>query len=832
MSVIDKYPFINAVLTSLSDEDLASLQECVNGAGGSSVFKSILAGSPHLLKTTDKGVYPIELEVAPSGTAQTVYPGFLIYNDDYCVLISFATERSQILTVLNLTRVNDLWKSEIKPFELSITDLRSELFDVAGGSGGGSGGGEGSAFEKIELDLYFNDFDLTGEVPKLINQDKINQFKHIEEKVLNGDLVATVLELPILDYIPSEDAAPDTFGGSFILYPTSILGTLVFGTQYINTPNGAGGSLEAKNYMFAFAENPQTGDFEMTSLGFPAPYLQALFEEMSSHPDTGFKLKCTISSDSGAGSGGGDSPVAGGSGKLYVFDFDLTAYDIDGNVVDFSFTGSGSATSLPFEVQVYESNFEKCKTTFNQLAQMAGATININTPQDFANAINLFMNETIATTTGVKVGYIVLYYLICLADKSVIKFPISTDGGATLDNFIMVESADILGNLFGWAISGDIRIGLNGVKTEDGNQYEYIDGLNVNNSCTLTEYGTSASGGTVEAEPIVSIKMTNLDVATTDAYAIGEQIAGVQLYCTKERWDNMVSMAKQLDSSLDITYANFGTIYANLPTQTQGFLIGYLMMDYYEGKVLPKQYLYLEPNIKTILDTKGCLTAKSSATNNIEVVTSQEYSDYASMQYSFPSGDRANVPYTTNDTVITVEEIEGPAIGSSGGSGSSEREFDTLEILGTMFGTSTYLRYIFLHKTIIGSTMTTAFNNLITTINTQAGISIPSYTGFESLTDIVDYLNLLDSNTYLQVKQMFYINWFAGLNFCAMSIFGRQGNGGTFPVSCMANFDQNGVDTVLCFTKINTLSGAIVLYNMLGDTNQDYHFNIWINNND
>lgn len=139
MSVIDKYPFINAVLTSLSDEDLASLQECVNGAGGSSVFKSILAGSPYLLKNTDKGVYPIELEVAKSGTAQTVYPGFLIYNDDYCVLISFATERSQILTVLDLHLVNGLWSYEIKPFELSITDLRSELFDVAGGGSGGGG---------------------------------------------------------------------------------------------------------------------------------------------------------------------------------------------------------------------------------------------------------------------------------------------------------------------------------------------------------------------------------------------------------------------------------------------------------------------------------------------------------------------------------------------------------------------------------------------------------------------------------------------------------------------------------------------------------------------
>lgn len=365
MSVIDKYPFINAVLTSLSDEDLASLQECVNGAGGSSVFKSILAGSPHLLKNTDKGVYPIELEVAPSGTAQTVYPGFLIYNDDYCVLISFATERSQILTVLDLHLVNGLWNYEIKPFELSITDLRSELFDVAGGGGGASPSdvvsivnnalnndsidiagrfaapeydpeetyaagsvvaynnriyvakedsvtGEwnsakwdekkltelvGGSGESIEVDLYFSDFDLSGSIPVVTNQEKAEKLKSVLAKD-DKDFIYLFANFP---YLVESENVDNEFGGKMSFYVSYFLNLKAF----ISLSSGS-----ANSQVILFAE--RDNELAVTILQFPEWYTEALFTAMATDATKHISLKFTV----GAGSSVSPNPepVAGGSG--------------------------------------------------------------------------------------------------------------------------------------------------------------------------------------------------------------------------------------------------------------------------------------------------------------------------------------------------------------------------------------------------------------------------------------------------------------------------------------------------------------------------------------
>lgn len=430
MSVIDKYPFINAVLTSLSDEDLASLQECVNGQGAPNVFKSILAGSPYLLKTTDKGVYPVDLEVAKFGTAQTVYPGFLIFNDDYCVLISFATERSQILTVLDLHLVNGLWKSEIKPFELSITDLRSELFDFMGGEGGG---------------------------------------------------------------------------------------------------------------------------------------------------------------------------------------------------------GSG--------------------------------------------------------------------------------------------------------------------------------------------------------GGTVEAEPIVSIKMTNLEINGGTPTGVDTGY-GLQLYCTKERWNNMVAMAKQIDSSLDITYANFGTIFSQLSSQQRIMLIAFLYYDYIDGKVLPLStlsYDYDDGN-----GDQGTIALETKYYLYFE----ENGQKLAAPAFENPSNNNIVVQIITprTDTVITVEEIEGASIGASG-SDTTASPYDYVQMCFNN-SNNNHIILMFDREMVRTDNIKAGVNQLITTLNTMGSLSIPAYNDLEDLETIADYLNALDTNTYGQIKVVFWASMFSVYPYLCLSLKG-YGNGMAVPTIIEGIADQD-----------------------------------------
>lgn len=148
MSVINKEPYINKILKQLSEEELEDLQYCVNGQGAAPVFKSLVPNSPYLLTTDDYGIYPVDLELAlqKSGIAQNVLRGYLIYKEDgegegndLCALIAYSGVAQQALGLYVMHKENGLWKYLNRACNLTITDLRSELFDVAGG---GSGGGD------------------------------------------------------------------------------------------------------------------------------------------------------------------------------------------------------------------------------------------------------------------------------------------------------------------------------------------------------------------------------------------------------------------------------------------------------------------------------------------------------------------------------------------------------------------------------------------------------------------------------------------------------------------------------------------------------------------
>ena len=132
MSIIDKKPFINKVLESMTAEDLATLRGLINGGGIGPVFKSLNpnASSVNLLSVADKGVKEIELELYGS-ISQRLYNGYLVYNDSYCVLISYSAKKEQTLTLIKIeyNSQNKRWEFKIMPCEITILELRSELDD-------------------------------------------------------------------------------------------------------------------------------------------------------------------------------------------------------------------------------------------------------------------------------------------------------------------------------------------------------------------------------------------------------------------------------------------------------------------------------------------------------------------------------------------------------------------------------------------------------------------------------------------------------------------------------------------------------------------------------
>ena len=135
MSVINKKPFIIQVLETLSVQQVETLAQAIDGQGSEPIFRSLLAGSPNILKIQDAGIKPAEIEVARPGTAQRVYQGYLIYTgneaNQYCVLIHYSDDMNQGLSIVNMKFVNGNWSHQVLPCELSITELRSELNDLA-----------------------------------------------------------------------------------------------------------------------------------------------------------------------------------------------------------------------------------------------------------------------------------------------------------------------------------------------------------------------------------------------------------------------------------------------------------------------------------------------------------------------------------------------------------------------------------------------------------------------------------------------------------------------------------------------------------------------------
>lgn len=130
MSIVNKKPYIVEVLDSLDSSSKIALKNLING-GGEEIFRTLYPNQSSTLSSLDKGIKRVKLEVSGPATSQKLYDGYLIYTDDYCVLIAYASNKIQTLTLIDMVIGSSPWEFKIKGCELSITELRSELEDAS-----------------------------------------------------------------------------------------------------------------------------------------------------------------------------------------------------------------------------------------------------------------------------------------------------------------------------------------------------------------------------------------------------------------------------------------------------------------------------------------------------------------------------------------------------------------------------------------------------------------------------------------------------------------------------------------------------------------------------
>lgn len=130
MSAINKVPVIKSILGGLDATQLTTLNNCINGLGGTPIFRSLKPTSSSPLTADDKGIKPIRLETKSVIGGSSLYEGYLIYTDDICAVINFASEEIQSLFVLIIDTTTK--ECEIKVQNISILELRSELDDIIG----------------------------------------------------------------------------------------------------------------------------------------------------------------------------------------------------------------------------------------------------------------------------------------------------------------------------------------------------------------------------------------------------------------------------------------------------------------------------------------------------------------------------------------------------------------------------------------------------------------------------------------------------------------------------------------------------------------------------
>ena len=122
MSKIQGKPFIEEVINTLGDELKSDFLDLVNGSDATPAFRSLINAS-HLITGADKNkVQYVVLE-----TWNKAYTGYLIYNNSYCVLVSF-TNNTQEMQIVKIDLAKQTYSLVKQP--LSILELRMYLMEA------------------------------------------------------------------------------------------------------------------------------------------------------------------------------------------------------------------------------------------------------------------------------------------------------------------------------------------------------------------------------------------------------------------------------------------------------------------------------------------------------------------------------------------------------------------------------------------------------------------------------------------------------------------------------------------------------------------------------
>ena len=126
MSVINRKPYIETVLETLSAANLATLKSLINGSANA-IFRSFI-NKDCPMTADDAGIKHLVLE-----TKDAIFTGYLIFTDDYCVLFSY-DGLSQEMRIVDIDYEKKEY--EIIKEELSINELRRVLDDTTESQGG------------------------------------------------------------------------------------------------------------------------------------------------------------------------------------------------------------------------------------------------------------------------------------------------------------------------------------------------------------------------------------------------------------------------------------------------------------------------------------------------------------------------------------------------------------------------------------------------------------------------------------------------------------------------------------------------------------------------
>lgn len=175
MSTINKKPFIKTLLQDMSSSEIATLQTLCDGNGDQTALLRTLnsnpVGSRSHITASDKGVHLCDLEIGFS-----LFKGYLIYTENYCILLQFTDFQRIQMFDINITTLVDY--ALIDEY-LDINELRSELDDTADA-------------ESAEIISVVNEGIQDGTI-KVVSLDNTTSIRNLSDEFINnlksGDIV-------------------------------------------------------------------------------------------------------------------------------------------------------------------------------------------------------------------------------------------------------------------------------------------------------------------------------------------------------------------------------------------------------------------------------------------------------------------------------------------------------------------------------------------------------------------------------------------------------------------------------------------------------------------